>query len=145
VFLYSCLSYLAWKTHVPCYIVICGLPGCTLFFILYPIRAWFGGGCQIRHKMSVLSFSTTFVWNICHSNKNSESYYVCSSLCKLPIFLVRFLWNLNFLDSFSKILKYEKVNEYPFSRNWGFPIQTDGQMNRHDKTNIHFLRFCEWS
>jgi hypothetical protein len=30
--LYSCLSYPACKVHAPCYIVICGVSGCTIFF-----------------------------------------------------------------------------------------------------------------
>ena len=56
--------------------------------------------------MCVLIFSTTFVWNIFRSKENWERYdkkYICWSSCKVPvIFRVRFWWNLNFLDKFSK-------------------------------------------
>ena len=34
-----------------------------------------GGGGIIEHKMCVLIFPTTFVWNIYHPTKNSARYY----------------------------------------------------------------------
>jgi len=52
----------------------------------------------IRHKLCVLIFATTFVWNIYHSKNNSARhyyyyyyyYYVCMFSCKLPATLLRF-------------------------------------------------------
>jgi len=35
------LSYLACNAHVLCYIVICGLSGCTIFFLVTSQMAWF--------------------------------------------------------------------------------------------------------
>ena len=56
-----------------------------------------------EHKMCVLIFSTTFVWNIFNSMTNWVRYHnVHRSSCKVPIILVRFSWNLNSIDSFSK-------------------------------------------
>jgi len=46
----------------------------------------------IEHKMCVLIFSTTFVWNISHSKKNWVRYdhSVCWSSCEILVTLVRF-------------------------------------------------------
>jgi len=60
--------------HIP-YIVICGLPGSTLSFTtLCSKRRDFQKIRVIENKMSVLIFSTIFVWNISHSKKNSAVY-----------------------------------------------------------------------
>jgi len=49
----------------------------------------------------VLIFYTISVWNISHSKKNSARYNH-RSRHKVPIILVRFKWNSNFLDRFFK-------------------------------------------
>ena len=95
----------------------------------------------IEHKMSVLIFSATFFWNISHSNKNSASFYACRSFCKLPVFLVRFLWNLNFLDIFFKKFSNIKVHEYPSSRNWVFLCRRTDRWT--DMTRLIFT-FCDF-
>jgi len=65
----------------------------------------------IEHEMCVLSFSTTFVWNISHSKKNPARYNVNvhSSSCMVPVILVRFWWNMNFLNRFSK---YTQISNF---------------------------------
>jgi hypothetical protein len=53
----------------------CGLSGYT-FFPQYLKRHDFPGKkIYIGHKICVLTFPTTFVWNISHSKKNCERYY----------------------------------------------------------------------
>jgi len=66
-------------------------------FALYLINGTISWGGVIEHKMCVLSFSTTFVWNISHSKGNSGR-----SPCKVAAIFFRFQWNLSFLDRFSK-------------------------------------------
>jgi hypothetical protein len=64
-------SYWACKTHAPYSIV------CSLFLPHFPTlshkRHDFRGKV-IDHKMCVLIFSITFLWYICHINKNSARY-----------------------------------------------------------------------
>jgi hypothetical protein len=96
VCLYSCFSYPAYKLHIFC----TALYYCILFFswdipivflnsnlvllsvphLAVPnILHYLINGTIIRkvtaHKMCVLLFSTTFVWNISHSRKNSVICY----------------------------------------------------------------------
>jgi hypothetical protein len=54
--------------------------------------------------MCVLILSENSVWNISHSKKNWARYDAkCISVCMYSTdILVRFQWNLNFLDRFSK-------------------------------------------
>jgi len=51
------------------HIVICGLPRCTILKYVTSFRKML-----LNIKMCVLIFSTTFVRNISHSNKNLERY-----------------------------------------------------------------------
>jgi hypothetical protein len=55
-------------------VVICGVSGSTIFFDII-LTARFLEKKVIEHKMCVLIFSTTFIWNISHSKKNSLRYY----------------------------------------------------------------------
>ena len=55
------------------HVVICGLPGATLIFNFISERCDFGKEV-IENKMYDLIFSTTFVWNISHSETNLARY-----------------------------------------------------------------------
>jgi len=55
--------------------------------------------------MRVFIFSTIFVWNISQSKKNwarCDKKNLYWSSYEVPVSIVWFYWNLNFLDSFSK-------------------------------------------
>jgi hypothetical protein len=62
------------------HIVICVLSRSTVFFPRYPINGKIFGKKVNWLEMSVLIFSTTFVWNISHSKENWASYYQKSVL-----------------------------------------------------------------
>ena len=55
------------------HIVLCGPPGYTILSHFTPQTARISKQVT-EHKTCVLIFSTTFVWNISHSKKNSSSY-----------------------------------------------------------------------
>jgi hypothetical protein len=59
--------YPASNTHTPYYIVICDLSGSTTIPQIILYNAGFTEKEAMWHKMCVLSFSTTFVWNVSHS------------------------------------------------------------------------------
>jgi hypothetical protein len=64
------------KKQTSYYIIICGLcPALPYFSTLSHKRHDFWGEKVIKHKMCILITSTTFVWNISHSKKNSPRYY----------------------------------------------------------------------
>jgi len=80
------------------HIVICDLPALQYFSVLSHKRHDFflGGGEVIAYKMC--SVSTTFIWNILFIlRKNARD-----RVKNVPVTLVRFLWNLDFLDGFSQ-------------------------------------------
>jgi len=71
------------------HIIICGLSGCTVFFHIIPSTAQLK---KTEHKICVLIFSTTFVWQISHSKKNRARYDKNGyrSSCRVPFILTRF-------------------------------------------------------
>ena len=108
-------------------IVICGLSGSKIFFFpqISHKRHDFRGEKVTEHKMRVFIFSTTFVRNISYLRRQRHkiiNVYWC--LCKVPVILVRFWWNLHFLDSSSKntqishFMKIRPVGAELFHANW---------------------------
>jgi hypothetical protein len=91
--------------------------------------------------MCVSIFSTilfeTFL--ILRRNKRDIVINVKTSSSKVPVILVEFKWNWNFLDRFSKILNI-KFHQNP-SRD--SRVVSWGQKDEHDKAISRFSQFFE--
>jgi hypothetical protein len=79
--------------------------------------------CVFRDSLQILS--ETFL--ILRRSERDMIKYVCWVWCKLPFILVRFYWNLNFLDRFSKKHTNIKCHENPCS---GSRVVPCGQAER---------------
>ena len=66
------------------------------------------------------------------------------SVCTAPVILLRFQWNSNFLDRFSKNIRISKVTKIRLLGAELFHAdgRTDGT-DRHDEANSRFSQFCE--
>ena len=131
-------SYKACKVHVPYYIVICGLSNSTILSHIISSE-WFSEKVT-EYKMSVLIYSTNFVWTISHSKNNSVRYHNCTCLhIRHPLFLSYFHETWIFSTDFKKYA-ITKFHEHPSSESWNVPCRwTD----RHTEANSHFLQFHE--
>ena len=83
----------------------------------FSARVGVGGGI-IKHKMCVLIFSTTFVWNISHSRMNSVKYHQC-----MPVFMDKscychVLRKLEFSQQIFEKFSNIKFHENPSIRIW---------------------------
>ena len=95
------------------------------------------------HRMCVLIFSTTFLWNISHSKKNSAVYcYKCENVFMWgPAILDGFQWSLNVLDSclekaqMLSLTKIRPVGDELF--------HADGQTDKHDDANSCYRNFAD--
>jgi len=101
---YICsLRYQACNAHAPYF--YCGLPSCTLFYTLSHKQHDFRKKIITEHKMCLI-FSTMFIRNIFYCKKNWTRYdrkcILVFMYSTVPVILVRFAWNLNFLNRFSK-------------------------------------------
>jgi hypothetical protein len=131
---YVCsLRYPAWSEHAP-YCLLWPAPVYNIF-PHYLTKARFSKKKKVtEHKMCVLVFSTSFVWNISHSKNNEWDTikYVYWSSCKVPFFLSDFNEPWIFWTNFMKI------------RSVGAELfHADRQTDRHDESNSRFSQFCE--
>jgi len=132
------LSYPACNAHAPFHIVICDLPGSTIFFHIFSQRPRLPENKGIKHKTCVLIFSTNFIWNISRYKQAwvRKLKNVNWSACKVPDILVEFWWIFNFQDRFSKKKNSNiKFRKNPFSESRAVPCglidgRTDGQMDK---------------
>ena len=97
--------------------------------------------------MCILIICTKFVWNISQSKKKWARYEqdmiknVYWSPCTVPIILVRFEWNLYFMDRF---LKNSQIQNFMKIRRIGADLNSVGrEMDRHDEANSCFSQFCK--
>jgi hypothetical protein len=129
--------------------VICGLSGSNIIFPRYLINGAIFGKRVTEHKMCVLIFSTTFVWNISHSKKKSARYchdyayvffqstgYSCQILVKHE-FSRRILKKKNKLSNFVEIRPL--VAELCYR---GTDTHTDKRTNGHDEAKSRLSQFC---
>ena len=122
------LRYPVCNAHAPYYIYIYDLSRSTVLFHISQTARF--SERVTEHKMCVLIFSTTFVWNISHSKNNWAIYdkKVYWSSCKL--FFSDFHESWIFLTVFRKVLKFKILwksasgsRVVPFGR-------TDGRTDR---------------
>ena len=138
-------SYSACKAHVPYYIVICVL------VLPYQISPHFLINGTIlwkevtEHKMCVLSFCTTFDWNISLSKKNTAdiAINIHRSSCTVPLILFQILMNLEFSRQIFERFSNIKFRENPYSRSGVVPWGRGGRTDVRTETNNRFLKFCE--
>jgi len=128
------------STHAnePCYIVICGLSSCTIFFYNISWEAFFGKVYWICST----NLSKTLL--ILRRIQRDIVINVYRSSCKVPVILVRTEWNLNFLNRFSKnaqILNFVKIRPVE-AELFHVEEQMDRQTDRYDGANSRFWQFC---
>ena len=94
------------ECNAPYFIVVCGLPGCTIFFPHYLIN-----GTIFEKRFwtmkRVLIFSTPFVWNISHSEKNWERYD--------QIYLLVFMWSTRYSCQILMKLEFSRQRSKKYS------------------------------
>ena len=102
------------------------IPLYNIFFPHYLIKGRIFEKNVTEHKMCVLIFCTTFVWNISHFKKNWARYdQKCISVCmKVLVIVGRFYWILNFLNRISKDNQMSNFMKFSTS---GSPVVSCGQ------------------
>jgi hypothetical protein len=98
-----------------------------------------------NHRICVLIFSTTFVWNTSHSKKERARYVkqmFIGLYVNYPVFLYDFNETRNVSTEFRKIFKYQ-ISLKSLSWEPSCSIRTDGQTGRHDEAIGRFSQFCE--
>ena len=136
--------YPACNAHAP----YCHLWPALLYNIFphYLINSMIFGKTIMAHKMCVLIFSTTYVWNFSHSGKNWARYdqkcilvFMQSTLYSCPV-LMKLEFPQHIFEKYPNI----KFHDSPSSGSWVVPCgQRDGRTDRHDEADSIFLQFCE--
>jgi len=121
-------------------IVICDLPRSTTFSTLSHKRHDFRKKKVMEHEMCVLVFPKTCLKHLSFYEVMSKILFknVYWSSCKVPFVLVRFWWNLNFLDRFSKKSSNIKFLANPTS---GSRVVACGRTDGHDEAHSRFRNF----
>jgi len=98
---------------------------------------------DFEHKICVLSFSITCVWNIFRSKKNSARHWhkLHRSSRILFVILVIFSTNLSFLNRFS--INPQNI-KYHVSLSSGSRVVSCEQTDRHDEGNSRFAQHREF-
>ena len=89
-------------------------------------------------SFSVQILTETFL--ILRRNGRDKIINMQLSSCKVPVIIVRFYWNLNFINLFSKntqIANFAKISPVGAEL-----FHADGPKDRHEETNIRFSQFC---
>jgi hypothetical protein len=135
---YERVSCPACTAHAPCYVVICGLSGFTIFFHIISQTARFSETSFCAQYYVTFLYN---VWNISYFKENSVGYYhkctnvfVQSTRYSLPSYNE----NWTFFTNFRKMLGYQILSK---SIEWesSCSIRTDGR----NVSNSRFSQFCE--
>ena len=110
------------------------------YFSTLPYKGHYIRKKVTEHKICVLIFSTTFIWNISHFKKNCVRYHKCIYvfMFKYPFFLLDFKGTWIFSTDFRKILKY-KISWKSVKWQPSCSIRT----GRYEEANSHFPKFCK--
>ena len=125
--------------------VICVLSGSTIFFFsTSPHKRY---DCRrkkvIENKYMCFVFFYGF-YETFRIPKRTERDMIANvywSSCEVPVILVRFYWNLNFLNRFSENTHVSNLmKNRPMEAEL---LHLDEQLDRHDESNSRFPQFCE--
>jgi hypothetical protein len=119
------LSYLPFQAHAPFYTVTCGLSGWTIFFPHYLINGTIFGNTLLYIKC-VFLFSLQLLSEIFLILRIIQRDILIDAHTKVQVTLFIFNCNFNFLDRFSKILKYQ-VSRRSVQWEPSCYMQTDGR------------------
>jgi hypothetical protein len=121
--------------------ITCGLPGSTTFFQIVSQMARFSKEKLLDLKC-VLWFSlqiSSEIFLILNRTEWDMIKNVYLSSCKVPAILVKFKYTFNFLDKFSKILKWNFMDICPVGVK--FPCGRTGGQTRKTKVIVAFRNF----